>query len=186
MFLGVTYNIPFSNIADFFVPLASAGTAVAVVALTHHFTRKRDSERYAAETQQQRRDRECEITANLLTAMYLWKSSVLHRFDVFKKLHEDPKFDYDREQFRKYLRDSETFSSSLALARVSIRNPQTRPIIDMLRNLHKPVSDMVNETHEKGASEQSQALLDRLDRELEIANENLEKAALSWDGALAT
>jgi hypothetical protein len=148
--------------------------------LQHRLTVKREGRRWDVEARASRVQFERDTIAELIAEMHRWANSVANLRVAYELGRQE--LPIDRDRFRKYQDELHLFAIALARARVSVQNPAARPPLESLRGQHIVMAALLNREASGSPSPESVARFEYFQRVLAEANQQLEEAALRWNG----
>lgn len=153
--------------------------------LQHRLTVQRDDRQREAEARASRIQMEREIIGELIAEMYQWANAVANLGVTYEQARRTrSSAAVDVERFRKHQDDLRPFAAALARARVSVQNPAARPALEALRKQHLAMSTLLNQEAAGSPAPDYLEQFRRFQQVLGEVNQQLEEAALRWDGVL--
>lgn len=165
---------------------SATGAAIALLGvwLTGSQTDKRDARRAEADEIAQRVANERQVIAGVLASLSKMLDASHTRYSILSEAAADPNYSVHADTVRRIHDRTDAFASALALARVTVTNPLARPAIKELRTCTKAFADALEDGTKSGSWGGAAEQLALFERSLVKAGDELEHAAMNWDGRL--
>lgn len=165
-------------------PASGAAIALFGVWLNGFQTDKRDARRSEADEIAQRVANERQVIAAVLASLSKMLDASHTRYHLLAGAAADPNYTAHADTVRRTNDLTDAFTSALALARVTITNPLARPAIKELRTCTNEFAKALEDGKESGSWDKVSEQLVLFEGALLKASNELEHAAMSWDGRL--